>query len=220
MGACQHCQHSEEVPALDNQAKAEYAAAKVDEAKEAVEAKTEELKEAVESKVEEIKEYVETVAEEIAAAENAADAPVVAVVEKSDAAEAKPEECKEAAEAKPEECKELAEKVEKVEKVDKFTPLVLLLAKKKGQAQSVEFTYKSLGFEFEDAPVKTGCCGRASKRTVRVSKVEAGQQAATLGVEQGATIYQANGKDIADASQLKDLITEHLTKLPEAAASN
>merc|ERR1712232_975392 len=178
-------------------------AAQVDEAKEAVETKTEELKDAT-----------ETNAEEIAVAENGAEAPAVVVVEKNDgAAQAKEEEgCKDATESK--------EPAEKVEAPAPVAPLVLLVAKKGQAHKTVEFSYKPLGFEFVDGPVKTGCCGRNFKGTVKVSKVEAGQQAASLGIENGAIIYQANGKDIATASQLTDLIKEHLTKLPEVAACN
>merc|ERR1712232_384493 len=181
---------------------------------DAVETKTEELKDATETKSEEVKEYVENVVEEIAVAENGAEAPAVVVVEKNDgAAQGKEEEgCKDATESK--------EPAEKVEAPAPVAPLVLLLAKKGEARKTVEFSYKPLGFEFVDGPVKTGCCGRNFKGIVKVSKIEAGQQAASLGVENGAIIYQANGKDIATASQLTDLIKEHLTKLPEVAACN
>merc|ERR1711879_755230 len=164
-----------------------------------------ELKEATEIKAEEVKEYVENVADEIVVAENAADNPAVVVIEKNvNAAGAKPEECKEVA----------------PEQAAPVTPLVLRLGKKGQAPKTVEFSYKPLGVHFEDGPVKTGCCGRNFKGTVKVSKIEANQQAASLGVENGAIVYQANGKDIANASQLNDLINEHLTKLPEAAACN
>merc|ERR1712137_87013 len=128
-----------------------------------------------------------------------------------------------AAGAKPEECKEPAEKVEKdvaPEQVAPVTPLVLRLGKRGQAPKTVEFSYKPLGVHFEDGPVKTGCCGRNFKGTVKVSKIEVNQQAASLGVENGAIIYQANGKDIANSSQLNSLINEHLTKLPEATACN
>merc|ERR1712110_738034 len=104
------------------------------------------------------------------------------------------------------------------------TPLVLVVAKKGQARQTVEFCYRPLGFDFEDSRVKTVCvpfpCGRSSKGHVKVSKLEAEQQAAALGVESDAIIYQVNGKDIADAKQLQDLIEDHLAKLPEATACN
>lgn len=218
------CQHAEAAPALEStvaydqkeskdalsevkatveevakavEAQAEYAAAKADEAKDAVEAKAEEVKDAVEAKGEEVKEYVETVVEEMAAAENAPAAPVVVVIEK------------ETAEAKPEECKE-------PEKKAPVVPLVLVLGMKGQAKKTVEFTYKPTGFEFKQVKA---CCG-PTPGSVKVTKVEAKQQAATLGVERGQIIYQANGKDISDANQLRDLIAEHLCKLPEVAACN
>lgn len=195
------------------EAQAEYVAAKVDEAKGAVEAqaeyaaaKVDEAKEALKTKGEEIKEYVENVVEEMAA-ENAADAPVAVVIEK-----------KETVEAKAEECKEPEEEVEAPEPKPPVVPLILVLAMKGQARKTVEFTYKPVGFEYRQ--VGKGCCAPTSKGSVKVSKVEANQQAATLGVERNAIICQANGKDIACANQLRDLIAEHLPKLPEVAVCN
>jgi C-terminal processing protease CtpA/Prc len=177
------------------EAQSEYVAEKVDETREAVEAMANEAKEAVDAKAEEIKE----------AAENAADAPAVAVAgEKEETVEAKPETCTRTAEDPPEQKTPVA-------------PLILVVGMKGQARKTVEFVHKSLGFEYSK---KAGCAPCGSKGNVTVSKVEANQQAATLGVQRGAIIYQVNGKDIADPNQLRDLIAEHLPKLPEASVCN
>merc|ERR1712080_489635 len=101
-------------------------------------------------------------------------------------------------------------------------PLVLQFGKK-GQGEkdqerkTVEFCYMPLGLEFDCQGKKTSCtCMRASKGPVKVTKVEEGQQAQTLGVEVGAIIYKVNDKEIADVKQLQDLISRHC--LPDEAA--
>merc|ERR1712228_948004 len=128
-------------------------------------------------------------------------------------------------EAKPEETAEPAENVKDVEQKPLVTPLVIDLAKKGQPHKTAKFAYTPLGFDFKDFKdqSKTKCtpfapCGRSSKGVVKVSKVEADQQATALGVELDAIIYKVNGKDVADAAQLRDLIAEHW--LPEEAKCN
>jgi len=186
-----------------------------DELQASIEPKIEEHKGAADNRGAGIKEYLDDV-EEMACTENGADAPA----ERKQAAEVKTAECHDPVEK----LEEPVNNVEVPEHAAPVTPLVLVLAKKGQARQTVEFVYKPLGFHFEDSHVKVACvplpCGRSSKSHVRVSKLEADQQAAALGVESDAIIYQVNGKDIADAKQLQDLIEDHLAKLPEATACN
>merc|ERR1712232_608307 len=165
---------------------------------------------AVEAAVVETAGYVEGINESVeatAAAENGVDSSGAAVIGKRG-----PKEVSGKA----------AEKVE--ERVTEWNapgvPLVLVL-EANGSRQTVEFTYKPLGFEYSQP---TACCVLPAKvfpkPPVRVTRVAAKQQAATLGVECGATICSVNGKDIADPIQLQDLLAVALATLPEADASN
>merc|ERR1712232_445993 len=126
------------------------------------------------------------------------------------------------ADTKPEEPKKTMDTVEAAEQKAPVTPLMLDLAKKGQPHKIVKFAYKELGFEFKDFKdqSKTKCVrfapfGRSAKCLVKVSKVEADQQAAASGVELDEIIYKVNDKEIADAAQLRDLIAKHW--LPEEA---
>jgi len=176
----------------------------------------------VTAKVEGIKESVEKTAEEIVAAENGSDSPVAAVIEQTEAnkaSEKAPEKAEEEAEEKAEQKVEEkpAEKLGGTECKAPCAPLILVL-EMNGSRKTVEFTFKPLGFEYSQP--KTCCVPAKGKPPVRVTRVTVKQQAATLGVERGATICQVNGKDIADPIQLRDLLAEALATLPEAEASN
>merc|ERR1719161_1713393 len=74
-----------------------------------------------------------------------------------------------------------------------FTPLRLVYGLKGQEHKTVEFTHKPLGFEYSKA---ASCC--ASKGSVKITKIDANGQAATLGVLRNAFVYQVNGKDISD----------------------
>merc|ERR1712232_1250961 len=178
------------------------------------------------AKVEGIKESVEKTEVEIVSVENGVDSPAAAVLEENEAnnaSEKAPEKAEEKAEQKVEEKPE--EKVE--EKVEEqlgsaeckapCAPLILVL-EMNGSRKTVEFTYKPLGFEYSHP--KACCVPAKGKSPVKVTRVTVKQQAATLGVERGATVCQVNGKDIADPIQLRDLLAEAVATLPEAEASN
>merc|ERR1712232_1300862 len=80
--------------------------------------------------------------------------------------------------------------------------LLVVVFEHKGMRYAVEFPTSELGFEYAQGG---GCCGPvAGKALVKVKKVTS--NAAALGVVRGAIIRQVNGKDIADADQLRDLI--------------
>lgn len=175
-----------------------------------VAANVDEIKGAVEKNGDETKETVEKTVEEMAAAEHAPDAPLLLVTEKQET-DVTTDDIKEVVE-KAEENVEASEKKEAL-----VTPLIVVL-EKKGIRKTVEFTYQPVGFAY--CQLGSGCCGPKSKASVKVSKVEPKQQAASLGVESGAIICQVNGKDIAHANQLRDLLAQYLPTLPKAEVCN
>jgi len=75
----------------------------------------------------------------------------------------------------------------------------------RGCAQTLDFAYTPLGFDFgQQAP---GCCG--GKRTqVKVTKVCPSGQAAALGLSAGAVISRVNGREITELEHLKDAIAD------------
>merc|ERR1712232_119946 len=170
------------------------------------------------AKVEGIKESVEKTEVEIVAAENGVDSPVAAVLEENEAnnaSEKAPQKVEEKVEEKLEE--KVDEQLGSAECKAPCSPLILVL-EMNGSRKTVEFTYKPLGFEYSRP--KACCVPAKGKSPVKVTRVTAKQQAATLGVERGATLCQVNGKDIADPIQLRDLLAEAVATLPEAEASN
>jgi S1-C subfamily serine protease len=170
--------------------------------------KSDEGKEAVKSTMEEIKEQVEEVVEEIAAAQVGVDASaVVASQEKEETVAAKPDACTDFVDQPPGQ-KPLVD------------PLTLLVGVKGQKPQTVQFLHKSLGFEYSSKRAGCAPCGSKGNVAAEVTKVEANQQAATLGVQCGAIIYEVNGEEITDTNQLQKLIADHLPKLAEEPVCN
>uniref|UniRef100_A0A6V0FF00 PDZ domain-containing protein n=1 Tax=Zooxanthella nutricula TaxID=1333877 RepID=A0A6V0FF00_9DINO len=84
-----------------------------------------------------------------------------------------------------------------------------------GTRQTVKFNYQPLGFEYRRSRMWQWCPARRS-RLVKVSKVEAHEQAATKGVKSGAVIRQINGQDVTGIGQFRKLLSDALAAFPEA----
>lgn len=135
--------------------------------------------------------------------------------------EAKVNEMNDSVDAKEEENKDAVEpRIEEIlDVVEKPPQLVVMFDDLKGVSQTATFTYKPLGFEF-DKTASNCFCQRQPKSPVKVIKVVPDGQAAKLGMQRGVFICQLNGKDIAGLKQMRELLEQHLTTLPDVSAYN